>query len=167
MSTLDCAVMADRSPSSVTISTPLTPPQVLARWDALIRTCAGSRRFAANRSGSTLRLRYTPSVGRSELRPQAVAVVESARAGSDIRVVFQFAPAAQPTLKGGWVLGTVWTVIATAIAAFQPQRPMVWLLPLGGVTVLGLGALVVRVAKAYYRDDETRLVRTITDALGG
>jgi len=157
--------MADRSHSIITISTPLTPPQVLARWDALIRTAAKTRRFAADRSGSTLRLMYTPSVGRSELRPQLVGIVEPASAGSDIRVVFQFSPTAQQFLRGWFVLGTIWTVIATAIAAFQPQRPMFWLLPLGGVTVLGLGALVVRVAKSYYCDDEALLARTVSEAL--
>lgn len=159
--------MADRSPSSVTISTPLTPPQVIARWDALIRTASKTRRFAADRSGSTLRLMYTPSIGRSDLRPQAVGIVEPTSAGSQITVVFQFAPTAQQFLKGWYGFGALWTGVATAIAAFQPQRPMFWLLPLCGFTVLAVGALIVRVAKAYYRDDESLLVRTISEALGG
>ena len=159
--------MHDRPPSSVTISTPLTLPQALARLDALVRTAAKTGRFAADLSGSTIRLMYTPSVGRSALRPQLVGTIESANPGSAITVVFQFSPAAQQSLKGGWVLVALWTLAATAIAAWQPQQGMRWLLPLGGLTVLGLGALVVQFAKVYYRDDEALLVRTITETVSG
>lgn len=150
-----------------TISTPLAPAQVLARWDALIRTSAKTRRFAGDVSGATIRLMYTPSVGRSALRPQLVGTVASASAGSDITVAFQFSPAVQPFLKGGFVLGALWTLVATAMVGLQPHPGILALLPLAGLTVLGLGALIVRFAKVYYRDDEALLVRTISEALGG
>jgi hypothetical protein len=151
----------------ITISTHLTYADALARLERLVVSSQKSHRFAAELSGSTIRLMYTPRIGRSELRPQFVGTVVSVSTGSEVRGDVRLSPRAHRLRAGGYVIGTLWTLAALVITQTQPGPPTLKLLPLAGIAIMGLNTLFIRFARTYYRDDETLLVRTLSEAFDG
>jgi hypothetical protein len=151
----------------ITIPTKLAKQDAVFRLERLIQVSSKTHRFSGEISGSSFRLMCSQSVGNSAVRPEFSGIVEATSSGSEVKGDFQFSKSARRFLSSWFVFGTLWTVGAGVSVAHQPVPPVLKILPMAGVGMLVIGVVFVRFAKSYYRDDQTRLTRAISDELNG
>ena len=154
----------------IEIDTKFLVPEVEARVkNMLARLKDSSGHFPSvvgQVSESKVELMRSQRSGNSAFRPQLTASIIPRDAGTRLVVQFGLSKKARAFVRS-WCSGVgVWLVLSIVSAATS-RLAILWYMPIGGLAVLILGVLLLRVARSYYKDDQDWLLRAISEELRG
>jgi hypothetical protein len=152
----------------IEIVSPLSTAEVTQR---LLRLLDGMRDVSGQHSvltgrvvESRIELMRTQRTGNSAFRPQFTGSVKPTAAGTVIVGSFGLATKTKSFMRRWFITIGIW-LICTIVVASTDHTLDAWLLPSGGLVLLGIGAAFLHFAKAYHREDQQWLLKLLSDTL--
>jgi hypothetical protein len=117
-------------------------------------------------SAKSVRLMRVQQTSNSIFRPEFTGSFEMRESKCFLSGTFSTNHAALVVMRL-WAISLVTIIVGATYVSFKYPSPYSWILPIGGIFILGGGYLFVVAARAYYRTDVDVILRFITESIRG